>query len=111
MESKRARRNNTFEVASRRLATSMRWRTNQVVSCFGRRWAKQRTVLAWTCLISFAFCVAEAPAQDAVPSQQDSPAVAEPAPSSDALPVMFPHPQMDRLWLSGQVNIISQWHP
>ena len=24
---------------------------------------------------------------------------------------MFPHPEMDRLWLSGQVNIISQWHP
>ena len=24
---------------------------------------------------------------------------------------MFPHSEMDRLWLSGQVNIISQWHP
>ena len=59
--------------------------------------------------MSFGFGVPEAPAQDPVPSQQDSPA--EPAPSSDPLPIMFPHPPMDRLWLSGQVNIISQWHP
>src|ERR1700722_11894662 len=89
----------------------MRLGTNRAVSCFRRRWALRRTVLAWTWLISFAFCAAEAPAQDAAPPQQDSPAAAEPAPSSDPLPVMFPHPKMDRLWLSGQVNIISQWHP
>jgi carbohydrate-selective porin OprB len=24
---------------------------------------------------------------------------------------MFPHQEWDRLWLSGQVNIVSQWHP
>jgi carbohydrate-selective porin OprB len=24
---------------------------------------------------------------------------------------MFPHPETDRLWLSGQANFISQWHP
>jgi high affinity Mn2+ porin len=29
----------------------------------------------------------------------------------DSLPVMFPHPETDRLWLSGQANFISQWHP
>lgn len=52
-----------------------------------------------------------AAAQDSVPSQQDSPPNAVPSPPSDSLPVMFPHPEMDRLWLSGQVNIISQWHP
>ena len=64
-----------------------------------------------TLLFGSMFCVAAAPAQDPAPSPQDSPAVAGPAPSSDPLPVMFPHPEMDRLWLSGQVNIISQWHP
>jgi high affinity Mn2+ porin len=111
VELKSARRNNTFEAASRLLATSMRFGTSEAVSSFRRRLAKQRTVLAWTCLISFAFCVAEAAAQDTVPSQQDSPAVAGPAPSSDPLPITFPHREMDRLWLSGQVNIISQWHP
>src|SRR6202162_813251 len=26
-------------------------------------------------------------------------------------PAMFPHPETDRLWISGQANIISQWHP
>jgi high affinity Mn2+ porin len=26
-------------------------------------------------------------------------------------PAMFPHPETDRLWISGQANFISQWHP
>src|SRR5260221_10211282 len=29
----------------------------------------------------------------------------------DPIPVMFPHPEWDRLWISGQANFISQWHP
>jgi high affinity Mn2+ porin len=29
----------------------------------------------------------------------------------DTLPVMLPHPEWDRLWLSGQANFISQYHP
>jgi high affinity Mn2+ porin len=24
---------------------------------------------------------------------------------------MFPHPETDRIWISGQANFISQWHP
>lgn len=24
---------------------------------------------------------------------------------------MFPHPESDRIWISGQANFISQWHP
>ena len=38
-----------------------------------------------------------------------------PAPTAtsddDDIPTMFPHPESDRIWLSGQTNIISQWHP
>jgi high affinity Mn2+ porin len=26
-------------------------------------------------------------------------------------PTMFPHPETNRLWISGQANFISQWHP
>lgn len=62
-------------------------------------------------LLASAFAAATACAQDTAPSQQDSQPGAEPTPSADSLPVMFPHPEMDRLWLSGQVNIVSQWHP
>ncbi len=36
---------------------------------------------------------------------------AEAGPATDPIPVMFPHPETDRLWISGQANIISQWHP
>jgi hypothetical protein len=34
-----------------------------------------------------------------------------PAEAADPLPTMIPHAEWDRLWLSGQVNIISQYHP
>src|SRR5260370_34605022 len=35
-----------------------------------------------------------------------------PAPAPEDPPVtMFPHGEWDRLWLSGQANFISQWHP
>src|SRR6266849_5264682 len=30
---------------------------------------------------------------------------------ADPIPVMFPHPETDRVWISGQANFISQWHP
>jgi high affinity Mn2+ porin len=29
----------------------------------------------------------------------------------DSLATMFPHLEWDRIWLSGQANFISQWHP
>jgi hypothetical protein len=78
---------------------------------FCRRLAKQFFLLGLICLMILVSLGSGAAAQDSVPSQQDSPPNAVPSPPSDSLPVMFPHPEMDRLWLSGQVNIISQWHP
>src|SRR5947209_7475015 len=47
---------------------------------------------------------------------QDSPAQEQSPPDpptldADAVPAMFPHPETDRLWISGQANFISQWHP
>src|ERR1700724_897988 len=50
-------------------------------------------------------------AQDPQPEQTPPPPDAETGPATDPIPVMFPHPETDRLWISGQVNIISQWHP
>src|SRR5258708_25817423 len=32
------------------------------------------------------------------------------SPDDPAL-IMFPHAEWDRIWLSGQANFISQWHP
>jgi hypothetical protein len=48
---------------------------------------------------------------------QDSPPVESPrsnddsTPPADPVPTMFPHPETDRWWISGQANFISQWHP
>jgi high affinity Mn2+ porin len=51
-------------------------------------------------------------AQQAPPSQIPSDAPEAPEdPETDPIPVMFPHPETDRWWISGQVNVISQWHP
>src|SRR5260370_31127125 len=44
----------------------------------------------------------EAPESSAPPDQ---------APEADPIPAMFPHPETDRWWISGQANVISQWHP
>jgi high affinity Mn2+ porin len=50
-------------------------------------------------------------AQDPQSEQTPAPPNAETGPATDPIPVMFPHPETDRLWISGQANIISQWHP
>lgn len=51
-------------------------------------------------------------AQDTTaPQDQSSPSAPAPSADPDPLPVMLPHPESDRLWLSGQANFISQWHP
>jgi high affinity Mn2+ porin len=42
---------------------------------------------------------------------QPSAAPDDPPTVSDPTPTMFPHPETDRLWLSGQVNFVSQYHP
>jgi carbohydrate-selective porin OprB len=44
-----------------------------------------------------------APAQSAPAPTDDS--------SSDPPTTLFPHFESDRIWLSGQANIITQWHP
>ncbi|MGC1619267.1 MAG: carbohydrate porin [Candidatus Acidiferrum sp.] len=73
-----------------------------------RRFVTQFAVFAGMWLLGFALA---ARAQDPVLSQQDSSGDEAPSAAPDPLPVMFPHQEWDRLWLSGQVNIISQWHP
>ena len=37
--------------------------------------------------------------------------IAADAAEEDPPPAMFPHPETDRWWISGQANWISQWHP
>src|SRR5260221_620062 len=46
---------------------------------------------------------AQEPPESAVPRTPD--------PDPDPIPVTCPHPETDRLWISGQSIFISQWHP
>jgi high affinity Mn2+ porin len=75
------------------------------------RLVTQRVLLVWGCLMACALAAPPAHAQDPVSSQQNSTGNDDASASPHALPIMFPHQEWDRLWLSGQVNIISQWHP
>ena len=78
-----------------------------------RRFFVQLVVgIAWLLLICLAIpchvCGQDAPSDPA-------PAQSAPAPtddsSSDPPTTLFPHFESDRFWLSGQANIITQWHP
>jgi high affinity Mn2+ porin len=46
----------------------------------------------------------------AAPSQTEAQAAGAQA-DPEALSTMFPRPESDRIWISGQANFISQWHP
>jgi high affinity Mn2+ porin len=76
-----------------------------------RRFTRYLIILAPSWLWGLALYVPAARAQDPVLSMQDSSTEVSPSPAPDPLPIMFPHQDMSRLWLSGQINIISQWHP
>src|SRR5580765_2554239 len=56
--------------------------------------------------------LALAPSVSAQESSEQQQASADTqTPENASVPVMFPHPETDRLWISGQANFISQWHP
>ncbi len=71
-------------------------------------------VLEFFCLLLVCLAIPKyARAQD--PQADQSSAQSAPAPADDSAseerPTLFPHFASDRIWLSGQANIISQWHP
>ena len=45
------------------------------------------------------------------PPPRESAPDADPPDEAETTPAMFPRPETDRIWISGQANIISQWHP
>ena len=57
------------------------------------------------CLLAPHFLHAQQTNQDQQPPENTSSVDPDPA------PVIFPHPESHRIWLSGQANFISQWHP
>ena len=58
-------------------------------------------------------CGATLRAQENSPAPDQAAPAADPAalPADNSLTTMFEHAEWDRLWLSGQANFISQWHP
>src|SRR5882724_4217116 len=69
----------------------------------------RQLLLACLCLFPFrAFAAQRSDSSFQTPEPSTDASV--PAPDDPAL-VMFPHAEWDRLWVSGQANFISQWHP
>jgi high affinity Mn2+ porin len=64
------------------------------------------------CLLASSVLVACAYGQSSEPAADSSadPAPADPA-AADPVVTLFPHSQTARYWISGQSNIIFQWHP
>jgi high affinity Mn2+ porin len=51
-------------------------------------------------------------AQEGTPAQAPANSLEKPDdPEPDPAVIMFPHPETDRFWISGQANFIAQWHP
>jgi hypothetical protein len=62
------------------------------------------------CLFYFLFCGIAA-AQDPTDASSKPAEAGDTAAADDPLTTMFRHAEWDRLWLSGQANFISQYHP
>ncbi len=74
-----------------------------------RSWRVWAVLCAWTLLWAGSLS-AQVPdgARDPNPGSTSGP---DADPDPDPLPTMVPHLETDRLWISGQANLISQWHP
>src|SRR4029077_13783801 len=63
-------------------------------------------------MLCIALCAApRLRAQDAPSPQSAAPSGSDSNAADDPAPLMFPHLESDRWWISGQANFISQWHP
>jgi hypothetical protein len=78
-----------------------------------RRWRLQFRIFVFVALsASFWLTAGVLHAQDTTRSEDPTNAPqASGDPEADPSLIMFPHPETDRLWISGQANFISQWHP
>jgi len=63
------------------------------------------------CLWLIAAPVLLAQQSDLPQPSAEAPADPTATPSEGSTLVMFPHAEWDRIWISGQANFISQWHP
>jgi high affinity Mn2+ porin len=77
--------------------------------CDRARFALQFLGVLFVCLAAPCFIRG----QQAPPEASQTSGASTPAEKSapDDAPAMFPHFESSRLWLSGQANIITQWHP
>src|SRR5271157_2064072 len=84
-------------------------KTNKFIILCGMRFLPE---LLAACLLWMS-CGQVARAQENLPAGETAAATADPSalPADDPLTTMFAHPEWDRLWLSGQMNFIAQWHP
>ena len=76
-----------------------------------RRLTFQFVLVAGAMLGVLSFAAVSLHAQESPQAQTQPPPAADSAADTDPVPAMFPHPETDRLWISGQANWISQWHP
>jgi hypothetical protein len=104
-----------FELHSRSFPRTSRTvgRTSPMIGMHAKKWGLRQTALWLVAVVcAWLLCSASALAQDNVPTEgPGAPQSQPPTPDDDPLTTMFHHVEWDRLWLSGQANFISQYHP
>jgi high affinity Mn2+ porin len=83
-----------------------------MIGILRKNWgARHRELWLLAAAYGWLLCGSAVLAQDNVPSQGPGAPQSEPAIPDDPITTMFHHAEWDRLWLSGQANFISQYHP
>src|ERR1700682_6254151 len=72
---------------------------------------KMCTLAVTAALATFMALPSRLSAQGEPPPSPDERSAASPDVTPEPTLTMLGHPKTERIWISGQVNIISQWHP
>jgi high affinity Mn2+ porin len=82
-----------------------------MIGMLRKKWeARHRELRLFAAVCGWLLCGSAVPAQDLASEGPGAPQN-EPAIPDDPMTTMFHHAEWDRLWLSGQANFISQYHP
>jgi high affinity Mn2+ porin len=89
--------------------TLLRGRFLELMPFLSSRFAMRIAILFWALAFANASRAQDAPVPSSQTETQSADATVEPNPRDPVK--LFPHSDTSRYWISGQANLVSQWHP